>query len=274
MSNKRNCLICNIESNMLMNDTILGKYKIDYYLCLDCKCIFTEEPYWLEEAYKNPIVVTDTGIMERNLAICDALMKIFNHYFNENVKVLDYAGGYGILTRLLRDRGVDAYWHDIYTTNLLARGFEYDGKSKVDVILAFEVLEHLPNPLEAIIEIMSKTDCFVFSTQFLDKYDYKSNKDWWYFIPESGQHIFFLSNTAIKKLATLINCNYTTVNGLHILYRNIEFKAIEKNSKIKDLMLRVSNKIQNHYTVPSKFKSKVWDDHLLMKSKMNTNENR
>jgi Nif-specific regulatory protein len=38
--------------------------------------------------------------------------------------VVDCAGGYGILVRLLRDYGVNALWSDPYCENVLAKGFE------------------------------------------------------------------------------------------------------------------------------------------------------
>jgi len=108
MSTEKKCLICNANAPVLMHDQILGKYIINYYLCPECKCIFTEEPYWLNEAYNDSIVVTDTGIMARNLSICNELMILFNKYFTSKIKVVDYGGGYGILTRMLRDKGIDA----------------------------------------------------------------------------------------------------------------------------------------------------------------------
>jgi hypothetical protein len=141
MKLEKKCPICNKEAQVLMNDSILGKYNINYFLCAECKCIFTEDPFWLEEAYIDSIASIDTGIMSRNISICNKLMLIFNKYFDTNIKVVDFGGGYGILTRMLRDRGIDAYWYDNYSENLLSKGFEYNGNEKVDAILAFEVLE-------------------------------------------------------------------------------------------------------------------------------------
>ena len=254
------CKICKVPIKVLMNDTILGKYKINYYLCSNCNCIYTENPYWLEEAYNESIAITDTGIMARNISICNKLMKIFTKYFDSNIKVVDYGGGYGILTRMLRDNGVDALWQDKYSTNILSRGFEYDGISNADVILAFEVIEHLPNPLEVIKEIMSKTDCFIFSTQLLEKLDYKSNNEWWYFAPESGQHIFFSSEKTLYKIAEILKCKYTNINGLHILHRpDILVKANEKS-----IFNKISSKF--HLSKKNMFKSKTWDDHIYLKS--------
>jgi Zn ribbon nucleic-acid-binding protein len=45
------CKICN--GDMTLHDTaqILNKYTVEYYHCLRCGFIQTEEPYWLDEVY-------------------------------------------------------------------------------------------------------------------------------------------------------------------------------------------------------------------------------
>jgi hypothetical protein len=262
-----NCLVCGLEASLLMQGEILHKHTISYFTCKSCECIFTEEPYWLDEAYQESISSLDTGIMARNIGICEQLMLIFNTNFNPNIRVVDYGGGYGILTRLLRDKGIDAYWSDKFCENLLAKGFEYNGKDKVDVMLAFEVLEHLPNPLEVIKEIMSKTNCFIFSTELLEQVDYKSNKDWWYFMPEAGQHVFFSSTNSMLKIADQLSCEYLYINGLHIIYKPDKFQ-LKKISFIRQLLFRVTRVLRRIALSENVFKSKTWDDHLLMKSKI------
>ena len=260
----KKCIICENPLEFLMNDEILGKYSIDYYLCSNCKCIQTEDPYWLHEAYSSAIALSDTGIMSRNLDACKKLMPIFKRYFKPTSKVVDYGGGYGILTRMLRDKGVDAYWTDKYSENLLARGFEYDGHSFVDAILAFEVVEHLTNPFEEIKEIMSKTDCFIFSISLLKRMDFKSNKEWWYFSSDSGQHIFFPSESTLKHIADLLNVTYFNLWGLHILSRKIKFLKIRN----LDLFVRyIWQGINYRFLMRKKkgFISKTLNDSLLLK---------
>lgn len=259
------CLICEKEAIFLMQGEILHKHTISYYTCTACECIFTEQPYWLDEAYLESISALDNGIMARNINICEQLMMLFTSNFNSTIKVVDYGGGYGILTRLLRDKGIDAYWSDKFCENLLAKGFEYNGTDPVDVMLAFEVMEHLPNPLETIHEIMSKTNCFIFSTELLEKNNYSSNKDWWYFMPDAGQHVFFSSKTSMLKIAEKLKCCYLYYNGLHVLYK-AESINIKKPIIIKRIALRIISKLNNIVRSEASFKSKTWDDHLAMKA--------
>ncbi len=40
---------------------ILGKYLVTYYYCEETGILQTEEPYWLEEAYRSAIADTEYG---------------------------------------------------------------------------------------------------------------------------------------------------------------------------------------------------------------------
>lgn len=266
MGTNDKCIVCNSGTELLFKGLILGKYDVEYNYCSNCKCIFTEKPYWLDEAYEDSILRTDTGIMVRNLQICDELVILFRKFHNSEINVVDYGGGYGILTRMLRDRGVNTFWSDKFSSNFLARGFEYDGVSNVDVFLAFEVVEHLVNPIEAITEIMEKTNCFIFTTTPLPRVDYESNEDWWYFAPEAGQHIFFSSKETFKKMAEMIGCQYQNIWGYHILYRGKQFNGLNLASKFWILLSRVFFRFKLIIFQRGRFKSKTWDDHLHMKS--------
>ena len=58
---------------------------------------------------------------------------------SEQEQVLDWGGGDGLLVRLLRDAGLDAYHHDRYADNLYAAGFEGDPTKRYSMVTAFEV---------------------------------------------------------------------------------------------------------------------------------------
>ena len=105
---------------------------------------------------------------------------------------LDYAGGYGVFTRLMRDIGFDFYWHDPYTQNLFANGFEDDLKSnsKFELLTAFEVFEHLVNPKEELEKMLRFSDTIVFSTELMPQ-EIPDPEEWWYYGFNHGQHISF-----------------------------------------------------------------------------------
>ena len=119
------CKICTQQPKQIFKGKILNKYDINYFYCEHCGFLQTEEPYWLEEAYNESINVSDTGYMQRNINLSQKLTILLALFFDKNGKFLDYAGGYGVFVRMMRDIGFDFYWDDKYTTNLFARGFEH-----------------------------------------------------------------------------------------------------------------------------------------------------
>lgn len=117
------CRICGSDGKKIFESIILNKYRISYFQCPKCAAVYTEEPYWLDEAYSDAIVVGDTGIMQRNIQNSVIVNKVIKKYIGDGT-FLDTGGGYGIFVRLMRDLGYDFVWYDKYAENLLARGFE------------------------------------------------------------------------------------------------------------------------------------------------------
>jgi hypothetical protein len=150
------------------SETVLGKYDVSYFHCRDCGFLRTEDPYWLDEAYAKAISAADTGLLERNLAISARLAAILYLCFDARSAFVDVAGGYGTLTRLMRDIGFDFYWEDKYCENLLAIGFEADKAGpSIRALTAFEVLEHVPDPLNFVSDLMRRfgTGNVIFCTE-------------------------------------------------------------------------------------------------------------
>ena len=188
------CKICNNNTYNIFSAKILNKSNIKYYYCDHCGFLQTEEPYWLKEAYSNSISITDTGIMLRNIGSSKMTAVILYFLFNKRGKFLDFAGGYGIFTRLMRDIGFDFYWYDPQSTNLLARGFEIKGKNcKYELVKAFEVFEHFVEPIKGFESILQFSDNVLFSTDLLPSTLPKPG-EWRYYALESGQHISFYSS--------------------------------------------------------------------------------
>jgi len=217
------CRVCGSKNfNKKFAAEILKKYKVDYFLCNNCSFLQTETPYWLEEAYKNPISVADTGIMSRNIGLSQITVTIIYFLFNKQGKFLDFAGGYGILTRLMRDIGFHFYHYDKYAQNLFAKGFELnkDKNSKFDLVTTFETFEHFVEPIEEIEKILQFSDNIFFSTELLPSPIPEPEK-WWYYSMGSGQHISFYSLKTLNYIARKYNMNLLTNNSsLHLLSKN------------------------------------------------------
>lgn len=238
------CLICQSKGNEIFRGKVLNKYDVRYFQCPKCGLIYTESPYWIEEAYDSSITIYDTGIMSRNISFSIATHTILKIMFRgKTVKGIDYGGGYGIFVRLMRDLGVDFEWFDKYSENLVSRGFEADMKAgkPYDIMTAFEVFEHLPDPLLELGKMLDKSDTILFSTLIYDeKYSYPMLDKWWYYVPEEGQHIVFYSKVTLKQIARKFHINYYPINNsLHLFSKKeIDIKRIRRmvNTKLGTVM--------------------------------------
>ncbi|RDU55499.1 hypothetical protein CQA37_03700 [Helicobacter sp. MIT 99-10781] len=61
------CKICKQETQVAFNAKILGCYDEPFYKCAHCGFLSSGEAHWLDEAYKEAINLSDTGIVARNL---------------------------------------------------------------------------------------------------------------------------------------------------------------------------------------------------------------
>ena len=219
-----NCKICSNKSDRIFIRKILGKYDVSYFRCDKCLFIQTEDPYWLDEAYSlGAISVLDVGIMSRNLLLISKTEKILFKLFSDftNFSAVDYGGGHGIFVRMMRDKGFNFYRQDLHADNLYARYFDIKDlpvNYKFNILTAFEVFEHLPNPIGEITKMFSYSETILLSTELQPSKDVPQLKDWWYIGPESGQHISFYTEDAFRKIAKETDSYYYTDSvNLHIL---------------------------------------------------------
>ena len=266
----RSCNICNCQCDKAFSALVLGKYSVDYYRCRNCGSMYTDEPFWLKEAYEAPIAVYDTGILQRNIQYAKVILEIMQTLYKSAPTLVDFGGGYGILVRLLRDAGIAAFWSDKYADNIFAKGFEFNEQVQKPLVgVALEVIEHLENPLQWFHSVLGMVDTLIFSTELVQARIDAPN-DWWYFLPETGQHVFFASEKALRTIAADKNCTYYAIKGLHIISRdlNIQLKLEGNSTFVRRLASRVDKALQAIMNRRlSRFESLTRSDHFILRER-------
>lgn len=211
------CRICNADVSPLATAQVLGRYDVKYVSCGNCGFVQTETPYWLGEAYSDSIAKSDVGLVGRNIRAARIAVAVIRLFYKPDAKFLDYGGGTGLFVRLMRDFGFDFYWSDKYGRNEFAVGFEAKEHDGYELVTAFEVFEHLSDPLAAVDEILAKTGSILFSTQLMPR-ETPLPRDWWYYTLDTGQHISLYSRLSLQTLATRLGTNlYTNGVSMHLL---------------------------------------------------------
>jgi hypothetical protein len=254
IKNTQNCRNC----KGIVDEIFTGKlidHLVCYFECPTCGYVQTETPHWLDQAYAEAINDSDTGIMVRNQVNAKIILATMLMLGKLDGTLVDYAGGYGILVRLLRDFGVNALWSDQYCKNLLARGFEHSDE-RADIVTAFEAFEHFINPAEELDRLLDIAPNVLFSTALIADPTPKLD-DWWYYGKEHGQHIGFFRIRTLEKLARERG-KFLVSNGTS--YHLITGKAV--NPAMWKLMIRINRFMP--FLLRRKLASKVWSDHNLM----------
>jgi hypothetical protein len=191
----------------------MGKHRAEYFRCEKCGFLFVGDPHWLPEAYRSPINEADTGILRRNIELSERAASVISAFFDKHSRFVDFAGGYGLFTRLMRDIGFDFYWHDPHTSNIFARGFEFPG-GEAEAVTTFESFEHFVSPREEMEKISLISRNILCGTLLLPD-PVPAPSDWWYYGLEHGQHISFYSRSAMTALAARFGLNFYT-NGVDL----------------------------------------------------------
>jgi hypothetical protein len=212
------CQICAGTTRKAFDAVMLGRHAVSYYFCDRCQHLRTQQPFWLAEAYSSAIARADTGLVMRNLSISRSLACLLYEFFDRDGRYLDLAGGTGLLVRLLRDVGFDAYWEDAYCANLLAAGFEAPpGSTGYAAVTAFEALEHMEEPLAFLEAALARsaTRTLVFTTELFE--GAPPPTDWWYYAFPTGQHISFFTRLTLETLARRLGLTLHSDRGIHML---------------------------------------------------------
>lgn len=256
---EKNCQICSNPTKYIFSQRILLKYDVKYIECTKCGFIQTETPYWLDEAYKSTITNLDIGLLSRADICLQKAIKLIatlQRYdvVNHDMKILDFAGGYGVFTRKMRDKGFDAFWQDDFCENIFAQSFEIDGNTYYDLITAFEVFEHVTDPVELVKRLRNYGKIIFFSTELVPT-DKSKIDNWWYLTPTTGQHVSFYTIESLRILGEINNMVYFNSSNFHVFIPKeigLSNPFYEQNSHLK-LKTKIILKCASILKVPIKY---------------------
>lgn len=266
------CTICEHDAGFEFSATVLNKYQVSYFKCNNCGLLFTETPFWLEEAYSSAISKTDTGVIRRNL-VTSIQVPILLYCIGLDLKngiFLDYAGGGGILVRLLRDFGMNYYWNDKFCVNWVANGFEGAPSQKYDAVTSFESFEHFIDPINEVTNLFKLSNTVIFSTDLLpvDIPD----QNWLYYSFETGQHISFYSKKTLLYIGKKFDLNYYGFDNVHIFCKNklswFKQKLIYFLIRKKSINFLFALFFYAYIRIRTKLVCKISEDDLNLRSKV------
>jgi hypothetical protein len=189
------------------------------FRCRTCSLRLFPEPTWMDAVYAEPISALDIGLATRcinHARIVEALVRAEGLQRRAG---LDWGGGYGLLTRLLRDRGIDMHHFEPYAQNLFADGFAAEPGRPWGFVSAVEVFEHLADPMIMLGTLPATVPLIVVSTVLVPE-GMADLSDWWYIGAPTGQHITFYTVEALQALADRLGYRLTSDRrSVHLLHR-------------------------------------------------------
>jgi hypothetical protein len=215
------CRACGAKTEPFASATVLESVTANYERCPSCGMVMALAPTWLDDAYSAPITRLDIGLLDRCLLMANVTCAVLRSARLRRGSFLDWAGGYGAFTRIMRDRGYDfAHW-DPMTENVFAGGHDMPpgGNARFDLVTGFEVLEHLVNPIEELAEVAASTDRLLMTTQVLPV-PAPRPQDWWYYTLETGQHVTLFTPRSLQEFARRLGYDgVVTGSFLHLFHR-------------------------------------------------------
>jgi len=217
------CRLCNAAAALQFVRDAHDGSEVGLYKCVGCGSLQTEYPYWLAAEYarssSKDFLNLDTYAAERALRLRKLVYFVWALTGGRatKAKLLDWGGGVGLLVRLLRDIGIDAYLYDKYATNHFASGFNAVPENRYGLVSAFEVLEHLVAPSTELNELFAfEPALLIVSTAVFTG----QGPEWPYLGPAKSEHVFFYSDQALDLIASRYNYRRMTFYGdVTIFYR-------------------------------------------------------
>ncbi len=205
----------------------LSEIPIYYFFCSDCQFCFAPEfskwkPKEFEERiYNEDYVLVDpdyVGVRPRSNA--QSLISVFGTFAAE-LRHLDFGGGNGLLSRILRESN----WQSSSYDPFVDKEVTLSSLGRFDLITAFEVFEHTPDPCGLISNLSSLLESdgiVIFTTATSDGHIAPHHRiNWWYASPRNG-HISLFSKKSLALLGAREGFSFGSFSDvIHVFWRHV-----------------------------------------------------
>lgn len=200
---------------------------IDYFLCQQCGFCFAPEMYaWSFDDFGKFIYNQDYELVdpeykqvrpENNAQLIDQMFA----RSKAGLRHLDYGGGSGLLSRVLRGKGWDSTTYDPFVN----ADVQVTDLGSYDLVTAFEVFEHVTD-IEGLLKnlrTLCKPDGLVLFSTLLSDGEIAPGKkiSWWYAAPRNG-HISLFSARSLQVCMQRSGLQLASFSRtLHMAYRQL-----------------------------------------------------
>lgn len=199
----------------------VARDMVKYERCIICNFMFAPAMCsWTPQAFKERIynaeyIKADPDYKGVRAKANAAMMIEWFGRAREQIRHIDYGAGDGQLTRCLRCEGFKSTaWEPLDETLAL------DGDDRFNLVTAFEVFEHCPDPRKLrddLIRLLSPDGVIVFSTLTSDACGPRFHPaDWWYAAPRNG-HVALYTKIALRNLLYPLRV-YHVNEGIHFAF--------------------------------------------------------
>lgn len=228
------CPICNkptkffgtvdLNRDCLGLSSLSGENFTEYHICTQCKFTFAPTMYlWTDKEFSTRIyneeyIKVDPEFKDdRPNRVSKDLISAFPTC--ASIRHLDYGGGSGTLSRILKLNNWTSTYYDpffmecIYHTN--KQGYKYN------LITAIEVFEHTKDPqklMKDISSMLSSSGLLILTTLLSDR---NLSINWNYIAPRNG-HISIFSQQSLRLLAKQYNLNFISLSeNIHVMWKKV-----------------------------------------------------